>query len=119
MEWYLKVLKNYTGFQGRASRQEYWMFFLFNVLAVLALSIVGGIIHQTLGLILAYGYMLAVALPSLAVAMRRLHDTGKSGWFVLISLVPAVGSIILLIFLAQEGQSTDNQYGSNPKGLAA
>ncbi|WP_018753567.1 DUF805 domain-containing protein [Paenibacillus sanguinis] len=119
MEWYLKVLKNYTGFQGRASRQEYWMFFLFNALAVLALSIVGGIIHQTLGLILANVYLLAVLLPSVAVAIRRLHDTGKSGWFVLISLVPAVGSIILLFFLAQEGQSAANQYGSDPRGLAA
>lgn len=119
MEWYLKVLKNYVGFQGRARRKEYWMFILFNVLASLVLSIVGGIISQTLGLILTYGYMLAVLLPSLAVAVRRLHDTGKSGWFVLLSLIPVVGSIILLVFLVQEGQSADNQYGSDPKGLAA
>lgn len=119
MEWYLKVLKNYVGFQGRARRKEYWMFVLFNVIVSLVLSIVGGIISETLGLILSYGYMLAVLLPSLAAAVRRLHDTGKSGWFILLTLIPAVGGIILLVFLAQEGQVADNQYGSNPKGLAA
>lgn len=113
MEWYLKVLKNYVGFEGRARRTEYWMFILFNFIASLILGFIGGFIG--LDSILAYIYSLAVMLPSLAVAVRRLHDTGRSGWMILLSLIPLVGAIVLIVFMCQDSQPGDNKYGSNPK----
>ena len=116
MEWYIAVLKKYVEFQGRARRKEYWMFILFNILA----SIVCGVIDGVLGIMLLVPiYSLAVLLPSIAVCIRRLHDTNRSGWWILISLVPLVGSIILLIFLCIEGDAGDNRFGPNPKLAAA
>jgi uncharacterized membrane protein YhaH (DUF805 family) len=113
MEWYLKVLKNYVGFQGRASRKEYWMFVLFNVIVAIVLAIVDSLanLHSLLGGL----YSLAILLPSLAVGVRRLHDTGRSGWWLFISLIPLIGSIILLVFMCLDSQENDNQYGPNPK----
>ncbi|MNW48585.1 Inner membrane protein YhaH [compost metagenome] len=119
MQWYLKVLKNYVGFQGRARRKEYWMFVLFNIIAAFVLGFIGGLINQSFGLILGYVYGLAVLLPSLAVAVRRLHDTGRSGWMLLLSLIPLVGSIIVLVFLCMDSEVSDNRYGSNQKSIAA
>ncbi len=113
MEWYLKVLKNYVGFEGRAQRMEYWMFALFNALIALVLSLLMYVSEFLYFLVLIY--YAAVLLPSLAVTVRRLHDTGKSGWWILISLVPLVGSIILLVFVCTDSQAGDNQYGPNPK----
>ncbi|KRE92366.1 hypothetical protein ASG89_33210 [Paenibacillus sp. Soil766] len=113
MEWYLKVLTNYVGFSGRARRKEYWMFVLFNIIISIGLAIVESIIG--VDKFLSGIYSLAVLLPSLAVAFRRLHDTGKSGWWLLISLIPLIGSIILLIFFCQDSDDNDNQYGPNPK----
>jgi uncharacterized membrane protein YhaH (DUF805 family) len=112
MEWYLKVLKNYVGFQGRARRKEYWMFVLFSVIFSIVLSIVDAIAGLTSAL--SGLYSLAVLLPSLAVGVRRLHDTGRSGWWLLISLIPLIGSIILLVFMCQDSQE-GNKYGPNPK----
>jgi uncharacterized membrane protein YhaH (DUF805 family) len=118
MNWYLEVLKKYAVFQGRARRKEYWMFTLFNVLISIALIIIGAI----LGLsgdggtnILSTLYGLAVLLPGIAVSVRRLHDTDRSGWWLLIGLIPIIGFIVLLIFMVQDSQPNDNQYGSNPK----
>ncbi|MEH6491670.1 DUF805 domain-containing protein [Halopseudomonas sp.] len=112
MHWYLDVLKKYAVFQGRARRSEYWFFVLFNFIAIVLLSAV----DYALGMsILAPLYVLATFLPSLAVAVRRFHDTGRSGWWVLISLVPVVGSIIFLIFMCIEGEAQANAYGANPK----
>ncbi|WHX47863.1 DUF805 domain-containing protein [Paenibacillus woosongensis] len=113
MEWYLKVLKNYVGFEGRARRKEYWMFILFNMIASLVLGFIGGLIG--LDTILSYIYSLAVLLPSLAVAIRRLHDTGRSGWMILLSFIPLVGAIILIVFMCQDSEPGDNKYGFNPK----
>jgi len=113
MEWYLKVLKNYVGFEGRARRTEYWMFVLFNFIVSLVLGLIGGLIG--LDTILSYIYALAILLPSLAVGARRLHDTGRSGWMLLLSLIPLVGGIILIVFLCQDSEPGDNKYGSNPK----
>lgn len=113
MQWYLKVLQNYVGFQGRARRQEYWMFILFNIIISIVLSIVekaAGIDPFLTGL-----YSLAILLPSLAVGIRRLHDIGKSGWWILIGLIPFIGSIILIVFACLDSQPNDNQYGPNPK----
>ncbi|MNI51531.1 Inner membrane protein YhaI [compost metagenome] len=113
MQWYLKVLQNYVGFQGRARRTEYWMFFLFNFIIGIVLGILGAIIG--LGNGLNYLYSLAILLPSLAVGVRRLHDTGKSGLWLLIALVPFVGAIVLLVFMCLDSEEGTNQYGPNPK----
>ena len=118
MNWYVEVLKKYAVFSGRARRKEYWYFLLFNII----IGFVLGLIEGTTGLarknpqsILGLIYSLAVLLPGLAVSVRRLHDTGRSGWLVLIALVPFVGGIILLVFMAQDGTPGENQYGPNPK----
>lgn len=117
VNWYVNVLKNYAGFSGRARRQEYWMFFLINF----AIAIVVAIIDAVVGLnsILSLLYTLAVLIPSLAVAVRRLHDTGKTGWWILIAAIPLVGAIILIVFLASEGDQNPNAYGQNPKQVQA
>ena len=111
MHWYLDVLKKYAVFSGRARRTEYWMFFLFNVIISLVLGFLAAILSNL--------YALAVLIPGLAVSVRRLHDTNRSGWWLLISLVPIVGIIVLIVFLVSDGQANDNQYGPNPKAVAA
>ncbi|MDQ0200766.1 DUF805 domain-containing protein [Neobacillus ginsengisoli] len=113
MHWYLGVVKNYVGFEGRARRQEYWMFFLFNAIISIIFEILDKIAH--ISPLLSSLYSLAVLLPHLAVSFRRLHDTGKSGWWLLIGLIPIVGAIILIVFMCQDSQPDDNQYGPNPK----
>ncbi|MBW7843823.1 MAG: DUF805 domain-containing protein [Ignavibacterium sp.] len=119
MNWYLAVLKNYAGFSGRARRKEYWMFVLFNVIfAIVAMILdnVLGIAIEGVGYGPLYGlYLLAMIIPSLAVAVRRLHDVGKSGWMILISLIPIIGAIWLLVLMVTDGNPGENQYGPNPK----
>jgi uncharacterized membrane protein YhaH (DUF805 family) len=117
MEWYIGVLKKYAVFDGRSRRKEYWMFFLFHMIVVVGLVIVESIIG-TFGL-LAGIYGLGVLLPAIGVTIRRLHDTGKSGWWIFISLVPVIGGFWLLYLMVIEGTAGDNQYGANPKGVAA
>ncbi|CAM5414650.1 DUF805 domain-containing protein [Streptomyces fimicarius] len=112
MNWYLDVLKNYAGFSGRARRKEYWMFVLFNFIIGVVLSVIGTAIDTQIPY---YLYLLAVLVPSLAVLVRRLHDTGRSGWWFFIAFVPLVGFIILIVFLASEGKPETNQHGANPK----
>ncbi len=113
MNWYLEVLKKYIVFGGRAQREEYWMFALINVIISLAIGIVEGLIGSP-GII-ALLYCLAVFLPGIAVSFRRLHDINRSGWWLLINLVPLVGLIILIIFMVQDSQPGKNKYGPNPK----
>jgi len=119
MDWYLEVLKKYAVFSGRARRKEYWFFTLFSVIISLILTFVDaamGFRDEKSGWGPLSGlYSLAVLIPSLAVCVRRLHDTGRSGWWILISLIPCVGGIILLIFLIQDSEPGPNQYGPNPK----
>jgi uncharacterized membrane protein YhaH (DUF805 family) len=116
MQWYLAVLKNYVGFSGRARRKEYWTFTVISVLIMVVLMI----IDKAAGTGFLTGiYGLAVLIPSLAVTVRRLHDTGRSGWWVLIGLIPFVGGLILLVFTFLEGQPNANDYGPNPKAVAA
>ncbi len=110
MNWYLEVLKKYTVFTGRATRTEYWMFFLVNVI----ISLVLGFLDLT---IIGYIYTLAVLLPGIGVAIRRLHDTGKSGWWLLIGLIPFLGAIVLIVFLAMDSEPGQNQYGPSVKGV--
>ncbi|WP_328914028.1 MULTISPECIES: DUF805 domain-containing protein [unclassified Streptomyces] len=112
MQWYIDVLKKYAVFSGRARRKEYWMFFLFNIIAVVVLAIVGAVADT---MIPYFIYVVAVIVPSLAVTMRRLHDTGKSGWFILLGFIPLVGGIIVLVFVCTEGDRGQNKYGPDPK----
>jgi uncharacterized membrane protein YhaH (DUF805 family) len=116
MEWYLKVLKNYVGFEGRARRKEYWYFFLFNVLIALVLAVIGRVLNT---MILSTIYSLAVLLPGLAVSVRRLHDTDKSGWWLLIALIPFIGAIVLFVFTLMDSTPGTNQYGPSPKEAMA
>jgi len=108
MEWYLKVVRdNYANFKGRASRQEYWMFTLINALFAFALSMIEGftgIFGNNEQSILANIYSLAVAIPSIAVGVRRMHDVGKSGWFLLIPIYNFILSVT-------DSESGENQYG--------
>ncbi len=119
MNWYLKALKNYAGFSGRARRKEYWMFILFNAIfsiAAIMLDYIFGTAFEGIWIGLFYIlYYLAVFLPALAVLIRRLHDIGKSGWFMFISLVPVIGSIWLVVLLCKDGNAGENKYGANPK----
>lgn len=122
MEWYLKVLKQYAVFGGRAQRKEYWMFVLFNILISIALTVVDGLTgtlnEQGYGL-LSGVYSLAVLIPSIAVAVRRLHDTGRSAWWLLIVLIPLIGAIVLLVFMVLDSEPGSNDYGASPKALPA
>ncbi|MFD7627709.1 DUF805 domain-containing protein [Streptomyces sp. NPDC059851] len=117
MHHYTDVLKKYAVFSGRARRQEYWMFTLFNVLALIVVAVLDSAIGTYPLLYLIYA--LAVLLPGLGVAVRRLHDTGKSGWWMFIAFVPLVGGIWLLVLMASEGHPQPNQYGPSPKAVQA
>lgn len=121
MDWYLKVLRQYADFSGRARRKEYWMFFLFNFIFAFAAMILDNLLGISLeaGYGPLYGlYALALLIPSIAVTVRRLHDTGKSGLMILVSLIPLIGGIWLLILLATEGNLGENKYGANPKEIS-
>jgi len=113
MNWYLDVLKKYAVFNGRARRKEYWMFFLFNIIIMVVLGIVEGMVGGPGVLGALYG--LAVLLPGIGVSIRRLHDTDRSGWWLLIGLIPLIGAIVLLVFFVQDSQAVENQHGPNPK----
>lgn len=115
MNYYVAVLKNYVGFSGRARRAEYWQFTLFNIIALVAFFLIDLAIHSP---ILYALYALAVLLPSLAVAVRRLHDTDRSGWWLLLGVIPLIGGIVLLVFMCLEGTQGNNKYGANPKAPA-
>ncbi len=123
MDWYIGVLKKYAVFNGRARRKEYWMFVLINFIVSIALGVVDGVLgtlsaETGMGL-LGTVYSLAVLIPGIAVSIRRLHDTGRSGWWLLIGLVPLVGAIVLIVFCAMEGHAEENEYGANPKAVEA
>ena len=105
MNYYFKVLKNYTTFSGRARRKEYWMFILFNTIFGFVFGIIFGLIGVPE---LTQLYTLATLLPSVAVGVRRMHDVGKSGWFVLIPFYN-------FILAVTEGEKGQNQYGQDPK----
>ncbi|MDC0040749.1 DUF805 domain-containing protein [Candidatus Poseidoniales archaeon] len=116
------LMHNYANFNGRASRSEYWWFFLFGFLAVIPAMILDGLTGIVLidaGAGISYGpfYILTgmgILLPGISVMVRRLHDSGRSGWWYFIGLVPCVGIIILLVFLIQDGQPHPNDYGEVP-----
>ena len=118
MNWYLEVLKKYAVFSGRARRKEYWFFALFNIIIGLALTFIDfstGLydVEFEIGLLSSL-YSLAVLVPSIAVTIRRLHDTSRTGWWFLIAFVPIIGVIVLLVFMVFDSTPGDNQYGPNP-----
>lgn len=116
MDWYLAVLRKYAVFSGRARRKEYWMFVLFNLIFMFAAFILDSILSGDRGYGFIYTiYSLAVLLPGLAVSVRRLHDIGKSGWFILLGFIPIIGIIWLLVLMCLDGNTGDNMYGPNPK----
>jgi len=130
VNWYVKVLKQYVDFSGRARRREYWMFILINVVIVIVLSLIdtllgtggfratsgGGSFYAANSLgVLSGLYSLAVLLPSIAVTVRRLHDTDRTGWWILLGFIPIIGGIVLLVFYVLEGTRGPNRYGPDPK----
>lgn len=115
--WKTVVLGNYATFSGRARRAEYWWFALAGVVVYVALNVIGSLsdgLNSLTGLV-GLVYWLGTLVPSLAVAVRRLHDTGRSGWMLLIGLIPLVGLIILIVFLASDSAKGSNSYGASPK----
>ena len=121
MNWYLKVLKQYADFSGRARRTEYWMFTLFNLIFAIVAMVLDNLLGLKFNEQIPYGFMymlygLAVFIPGLAVAVRRLHDVGKSGWWLLIAFIPLIGAIWLIVLYATEGTRGNNEYGPDPKG---
>jgi len=119
MDWFIKCLKKYADFNGRARRKEYWMFFLFYVIFAFVLSLIDnfigwGFAEGTFG-ILYLIFALGTFLPYLAVLVRRLHDIGRSGWWYFIILIPIAGVIWLIVLLATDGEPGENQYGPNLK----
>ena len=123
MEWFLKVVRdNYANFNDRARRKEYWMFTLISAIISFALSYLESILGFSDGMfengIISNIYSLAVFIPSLAVSVRRLHDVGKSGWMLLLVLLPIIGWIWLFILQVTEGDQGPNAYGSDPKGFS-
>jgi uncharacterized membrane protein YhaH (DUF805 family) len=122
MSWYLQVLSKYATFTGRARRREYWVFSLLSIVIMIALLVVDvmfGMMDTEAGIGLLSGlYTLAVFVPSLAVGVRRLHDTGRSGRWMLLLLVPLVGSLWLLVLMLLDGERSSNQFGPDPKALS-
>jgi len=120
MEWFLMALNKYADFSGRSRRKEYWMFTLFNYIIIavpyfLMLSGAGTLALIGSGLVAVIS--LGLVIPSLAVLVRRLHDTNRSGWWFLIAFIPLIGTIVLIVFLCQDSQTGANKWGPNPKGL--
>ena len=128
MKWFIKAFRQYADFSGRASRQEFWMFVLFNLLLAMAWAFVAGLLTGLLGgsfnqesrLMFMYKliaiYYAVTAVPAMAVGVRRLHDTGRSGWWMLVSLIPFAGGIWLIVLMCLNGSAGDNRYGSRPDG---
>jgi len=120
MQWYISVLKKYAVFNGRASRSEYWWFVLMNII----ISFVIGFVEGLLGIITETGlgpismvYALAILLPAIGVSIRRLHDTGRTGWWLLLSFVPIIGFLVLIVFYILDSEPGANEYGEPVKGL--
>jgi len=117
MHWYLEVLKKYALFTGRARRSEYWYFFLLSIIIAVVLAMVDSVVRKITGI--GFGlfgtlYSLAVLVPGIAVSIRRLHDTDRSGWWLLLALVPIVG-LVLLVFMVEDSNAGTNRFGQNPK----
>ena len=122
MSWYLTVLRKYAAFGGRARRKEFWMFVLVHLAVLILLSVADAALGTTVGDdlgIIALSYYVLTIVPSLAVSVRRLHDTGRSGWWLLLNIVPIVGALVILVFHTTDGTPGDNAYGPSPKAAIA
>jgi uncharacterized membrane protein YhaH (DUF805 family) len=108
------LTKKYADFSGRARRSEYWWYALAVIIASVVLDIIGAVIGTS---ILTYVFALALLVPNIAVVVRRLHDTGRSGWWILLAFIPLIGAIILIVWACTDSQPGDNQYGPSPKGI--
>ena len=120
LDWMMMPLKRYTDFAGRSRRKEYWMYLLGVIVAAIILGIVEGVLGLSGMVGGVYGplttlFLLAIIVPSIAVQVRRFHDQDKSGWFVLLSLIPFVGGLIVLVFMFLEGTKGPNRFGPDPK----
>lgn len=124
LDWALMPLKRYTDFSGRSRRKEYWLFVLGVVVVAILLSLVesaaglNGMIAGAYGPLTAL-FFLGIIVPSIAVQVRRFHDQDKSGWFVLIGLIPIIGGLIVLVFMFLEGTKGSNRFGPDPKDEAS
>lgn len=116
MNWYLEALKKYAIFSGRSRRMEYWFFVLFNLIVSFVIGFIEGLFGSPgiVGLM----YAAAVFIPSIAVTVRRLHDTGRSGWYILLMAIPLAGIVLWFIWMVADSDSGPNQYGPNPKETA-
>ena len=126
MSWFIGALKKYSVFEGRAQRKEYWFFVLFYMIFGFVLTFVDSFLgtayyvdgNAVVGL-LSTPYGLAMLVPAIAVTARRLHDIGRSGWWILFGLIPLIGTIVLLVFMVLDSQDGENRFGPNPKEAAA
>lgn len=114
MEYFVDAFKKYAEFSGRATRTQYWMFILFFLIIYFVLALIDVFVGT---MVLAFIFNIAVFLPSIAIAARRLHDTGRTGWWQLIVLIPLIGAIVLIVFFVQDSVE-DNEYGPNPKAVS-
>lgn len=110
MNWYLKVLQQYVDFSGRSRRKEYWMFFLINMIISYAITGISLALEMPMLATVSSIYSIAVLIPSIAVGVRRMHDVGKSGWYLLIP-------IYSLVLACTDSQPGSNKWGENPKGI--
>lgn len=115
MHWYFDVIKKYMVFNGRATRSEYWYFALFNNIITITLFLAWKLTGSILFDMICMVYILSVMLPALGVSVRRMHDTGLSGWWVLLGVIPFIGSLVLLVMFIRDSQVGDNPYGPDPK----
>jgi len=122
VNWFITAIKKYAVFSGRSRRSEYWYFILFYLIIYIALSFIDratGTFDAKSGVGLVTGiYALALLIPSLAVGVRRLHDTDRSGWWLLIAFIPLIGAVVLIVFFALDGTAGTNRFGPNPKEAA-
>jgi uncharacterized membrane protein YhaH (DUF805 family) len=113
MKWYWRVIKNYLFFEGRARRMEYWVFHLIHFLIIWVLDFIET--YKGWGILLTGIYWLLTILPLLAVSVRRLHDIGRSGWWMFFGFIPILGPLVLFIFACLDSEEASNRYGPNPK----
>jgi uncharacterized membrane protein YhaH (DUF805 family) len=111
MEYFIDAFKKYADFSGRSSRKEYWMFVLIYLIIYIALAVIDAVLS---GFWLTTIFSLILLIPSISITTRRLHDTGRTGWWQLIYFIPLIGLIVMLVFLCQDSHE-ENEYGISPK----
>jgi uncharacterized membrane protein YhaH (DUF805 family) len=116
IDYYLYCFKNYANFEGRARRSEYWYFVLCNVLVIIILAMLSGLSKSGYGFIFVIAYIFGMLLPWIAVTVRRLHDSGKSGGYFFVRFIPLIGGIWSLVLMCTDSEYGKNIYGYNPKG---